>query len=123
MRECLEFCKKLIIMLCEVLYLVKDFLALLIMSIIASSLSPTENDRTMVILLTLVMFWVCMVLRQIHKEYLTMMRRELAHKRFTRIDNYGNPYIKAEDFPEVVDYLYRLEEAENVKQRTEDRKP
>ena len=122
MRECLESCKKLVIMLCEVLYLIKDFLALLIMSIIASSLSPTENDRTMVILLTLVMFWVCMVLRQIHKEYLTMMRRELVHKRFTHIDNYGNPYINEEDLPEVVDYLYRLEEAENVKQRKEDRK-
>lgn len=122
MRECLESCKKLVIMLCEVLYLVKDFLALLIMSIIGWSLSPTENDRTMVILLALVMFWVCMVLRQIHKEYLTMMRRELANKRFTHIDDYGNPYIKAEDFPEVVDYLYRLEEAENAKQRKEDKR-
>lgn len=122
MRKCLESCKKLVIMLCEVLYLVKDFLALLIMSIIGWSLSHTENDRTMVILLALVMFWVCMVLRQIHKEYLTMMRRELAHKRFTHIDSYGNPYIKAEDLPEVVDYLYRLEEAENVKQRREDKR-
>ena len=119
MRECLESCKKLVIMLCEVLFLVKDFLVLLIMSIIGWSLSPTENDRTMVILLALVMFLVCMVLRQIHKEYLTMMRRELVHKRFTHIDNYGNPYIKEEDLPEVVDYLYRLEEAENVKCRKE----
>ena len=122
MRECLEYCKKLVIMLCEVLYLVKDFLALLIMSIIGWSLSTTENDRTMVILLALVMFWVCMVLRQIHKEYITMMRRDLPHERFTHIDNYGNPYLNEEDLPEVVDYLYRLEEAENVKQRKEDRK-
>lgn len=120
MRGCLEYCKKLVVMLCEVFYLVKDFLVLLIMSIIGWRLSPTENDRTMVILLALVMFWVCMALRQIHKEYLTMMRRELAHKRFTHIDNYGNPYVKEEDLPEVVDYLYRLEEAENVKQRKED---
>lgn len=122
MRECLESCKKLVIMLCEVLYLVKDFLALLIMSIIGWSLSPTENDRTMVILLALVMFWVCMVLRQIHKEYLTMMRRDLAHKRFTHIDDFGNPYIKEEDLPEIVEYLHRLEEAENVKPGKENRR-
>lgn len=122
MRECLESCKKLVIMLCEVLYLIKDFIALLIMSIVGWSLSHTENDRTMVILLALFMFWVCMVLRQIHKDYLAMMRRELAHKRFTHIDDYGNPYIKEEDLPEVVDYLYRLEEAENVKQRKEDKR-
>lgn len=122
MRECLEFCKKLVIMICEALYLVKDFIVILIMSILGCSLSLNENDRTMVILLALVMFWVCMVLRQIHKEYLTMMRRELAHKRFTNIDNYGNPYIKAEDLPEIVDYLYRLEEAENDKQRKEDKR-
>ena len=122
MRECLESCKKLLIMLCEVLYLIKDFIALLVMSIVGWSLSPTDNDRTMVILLALVVFWVCMVLRQVHKEYIVMMRRELAHKRFTHIDNYGNPYINGEDLPELVDYLYRLEEAENVKQRKEDRR-
>lgn len=119
MRERLESCKKLVIMLCEVLYLIKDFIALMIMSIVGLSLSPTENDRTMIVLFALVVFWVCMVLRQIHKEYLVMMRRELAHKRFTHIDDYGNPYIKREDLPEVVDYIYRLEEAENVKQRKE----
>ena len=117
MRECLESCKKLVIMLCEVLYLIKDLIAMLIMSIVGWSLSPTENDRTMVIMLALVVFWVCMALRQIHKEYLTTMRIELAHKRFTHIDDYGNPYTKGEDLPEVVDYIYRLEEAENVKQR------
>ena len=122
MRECLESCKKLVIMLCEVLYIIKDLIALLIMSIVGWSLSPTENDRTMVILLALVMFWVCMALRQIHREYISMIKKDIVNKRFTHVDDYGNPYIKREDLPEVIEYLYRLEEAENVKQRKEDKR-
>lgn len=31
-------------------------------------------------------------------------------KRFTHLDNNGNPCIKVEDLPEIVDYLYFIEE-------------
>lgn len=115
MREFLQSIRKLIILLCEVAYILKDFIVLLVMGIVGYSLGSTREDRVMDILLCLILFWVCMVLRQLHREYLKLMKKEIADKRFTHIDDFGNPYIKGEDLPEIVEYLYRLEEAENVK--------
>lgn len=114
-KEIIKVIKKAVLALGELLYIIKDVLVLLLMSILGVSLSQTQNDSSAVILFALILFWLCMVLRQVHNEYKKLMRKEMARKRFTHLDGNGNPSIRTEDLPEIIEYLYRLEEIEDVK--------
>lgn len=100
--------KEVILLVCAILSVVREFLAIAVGTGMGIHLSRTVDERNTVIVVCLMMIWMCLVLRTIHVEH-TVRRSE---KRFTHIDQFGHPCINVEDLPEIVEYLYRLEEME-----------
>lgn len=101
---------RILIPLGEILYMLRDILVLVIMTFVGKAVAGGLNVYGLYIL-AFAVFWLCLSVRQIHLEYKRLERKNSSGKRFTFLDDGGNPSIRIEDLPEIVDYLYRLEES------------
>lgn len=110
MEELKKALTKLVLEFCELLYRLREFIVILLLGIGLVYRSPSREDAVIAALFCLMLVWVCLVLRQWHREYKIYKRNEKKNKRFTFVDNNGNPNIRIEDLPEIVEYLFRIEE-------------
>lgn len=90
----------------ELMYIIRDFIAIALMLYAGAFGMPKEG----LYVVSLFVFWFCLALRHVHIEYKNLKRKKNSTKRFTYLDRDGNPSIRIEDLPEIVEYLYRLEE-------------
>lgn len=99
----------------EVMYALKDIVSTIILGSIGVIFISEETCKLEFVLITLIMFWCCLVIREVHKENCKKREREIRHnkKRFTHLNEKGDPIIMIEDLPEIIEYLYRLEESSN----------
>ncbi len=108
-----EAVKEFFLAVGRLIYTVKDIIVLVIMSIVGLYFSPTTDDKLSVAFCALILFWMCIELRRIPALYACFIKKKTVNKRFVHLDDNGNPSIRTEDLPEIIEYLYRLEEAEN----------
>lgn len=112
MKEVFEEIKEVSIIFSQVLYMIRDALVLIILGIAGIAVSPSREHRLEMYLLIAILVFVCAGLRIAHHSYVKLVSKSRGKKRFTFLDSEGNPTIMIEDIPEIVDYLYRLEEEE-----------
>lgn len=101
-------------LLLRVVYTFRHSVVLILMSIVAISLSDTTEQKLCVVILMLILLWFCEFLKVIlnafsmkicKKAYKEISRR----KKYTFLDANGNPSIRTEDLPEIIDILYAME--------------
>lgn len=95
-----------LISLGELLYHIRELILLAVMMISVKCEIPVRGA----FLVSLFLLWLCLTLRQAHREHKRLKRIKKSDKRFTYLDKDGNPSIRIEDLQEIVEYLYRLEE-------------
>lgn len=112
MKEVFEEIKEVSILFGQVLYLIKDGIVLIVLGIAGLAVCPDEVKRLEMYILILIMFLVCVGLRLVHNKYKDLLRKSSGKKRFTFLDEEGNPTIYIEDIQQIVEYLYQIEEEE-----------
>lgn len=110
MEELKKALKELAMESCELLYRLREFMVILLLGIGLVSTAQSREDAGIATLFCLILVWVCLVLRQLHREYKAYKRSKEKDKRFTFVDINGNPSIRIEDLPEIVEHLFRVEE-------------
>lgn len=96
----------------RVLYAARDIVALVVMLFIALDNTKTEYDVLSVMCVALCIALYLAIIRWLSEWEEDYVRRTMYHERgrFTSLDTNGNPIIRVEDIPEIIEFLYDLEE-------------
>lgn len=111
-RGILDGMQRCVITMVEVLYQIDSFLLILLFNAVFGEACIAQYGYTDFIVCDVVMIGLCTTIKHFHEEIKKHKMRE-SHKdgkRFTILDANGNPSIRKEDLPEIIEYLYELEE-------------
>lgn len=100
--------------ICEFLYRTRDLFVISIISIACLSCCKGIYSPNEFMVLIMFLAWICLLLRVVHRKYKAEQYSKLKkqRKRFTSLNKEGHPQIYTEDLPEIIEFLYRLEEGE-----------
>lgn len=95
-----------------VLYHFKDIIWICVLSWVMYDSAIDSEQKLQSVLYALFGIIICMYIRLFYSWYIKHRNTRYVEqrKRFTSLDKNGNPVVKIEDLPEIVDFLYRLEE-------------
>lgn len=115
LKDILKAIEEVISSLLSFIYRWREFFILWIMSSSNIAFCWTVEQIHSIIILVLILVFVCIALRYWHKVYQRSYYQIGEKKRFVVLDDNGNPSVRIEDLPEIVEYLYRLEVEESGK--------
>lgn len=114
-RGILDGMQRCITIMIEVMYQIDSFVLILIFNAVFGEACIAQYGYADFITCDVFLIWFCAAIKHFHAEIKKHKAKE-AHKnkrRFTTLDAKGNPSIKKEDLPEIIEYLYALEECDN----------
>lgn len=112
-KEMFKQIKEVFTILGQVLYEIRDAVCIIVLGIAGISVCSDEIQQLGIYLIIVILVFACAWLRIVHSAFIKLVNQSNKGKRFTFLDSEGNPTILIEDIPEIVDYLYRLEESQN----------
>lgn len=115
MKNVLEFTKRLFLVILELLYEIRCTVVVLIFLFYMLETYTEYKYKYAALVLCIMIYAAGMALRYFHKLYKDIERKDMVTdiKRYTYLDKNGNPSIRTEDLPEIIDILYRIEEGRN----------
>lgn len=95
-------------------YRARDFIMILSLTAICCESYCAQNGYRALLLIDIILVLFCLAIRRMYTLYKhDKHEKSKPKRRFVFLDDNGNPTIKVEDLPEIIDYLHILEEGEN----------
>lgn len=92
------------------LWNLKTLFAMSFMTGVAFALCDSTVELLVVVISVLLLIVLGMLLAEYHRKTLRNFDTTNKKRRFVYLDEYGNKKIRFEDMPEIIQYLYEIEE-------------